>query len=1093
MTSASVINKQPKREIEYQLVTAQVETTSGRTYVEVLLGGGDYAQVYLAKIRTAEQTTSAKREVAAKLYNDEADQDMGDIFRQEVQSLRSLGWHEHIVGLRGVDERYPPTFVCEECGDAFHRTTCPDCAAELENVTAQRVFPSLQCRGAQTHDFVKNRHSDVEKLSRGRPCGHNGSTHAINFLFRPCLFLDVLDLNLAELQQLLQNDEAEIRGHKIQRCTQPDDWQRQVFLIYIKCLYQASEGLAHVHLSRKLHADLSPHNIMVSMSPYPYQSTFADYPIRNTCLIDLGEARAATDLLISRPPKVKRNFAAPERIMLRSSVQGPVAIEPEGGAFKIGQTANLSIPGSGESDLACGDLLRDQFGGEYIVEQHEGLKGGGTTFHLRILKVPSLTKPPSATNFQINMDAGTRLPIDIYAFGSVAAWLLCGGQIPIVQVMQTTAREASEAKEEVTDQFLENFLRPQKRERLMRSLVLPDSPEDQRIRERLLLLIFRCLVRGRGAYAESRAASDPQATTRLVCDIRQILEDLHFLHRARPRMSIWMQEDQLRLQEIERNRASLASKLEEQSRMVSALVDDQNSLTAAFKEESQRLITAEKDRNLAAAQVQELRQQLAIQQQETNTLKASIDTAKAQAKIDREALLADRDKEAARAEELRKAHENLIATRASAPEELRRRGNERHDIMQSLRRQRGVLLILLLLACGYAAWMHTRVGASSSRTPLPRPIPVPAVPKPTSSTASSLPVNPNLAAITPAAVPSSETPGPIAPARPASPRHRAAISALLFRNDGNVLFSGDASGVVLSRSIGGLAAEPEQLVTSVPPVRALAIAPRGNLLAVANSGETQIIELANKANLPPRLLVAKNASELVFSPNSDLLALRSDTSDVTVFKIMDGTVLCSLGNGDLSSEVINLSFRDDKTLLILDHQGITEQSISDCKRKRIKDFKVKKPVALMRNAYAALGSGPGIFRLDGSEVMIFTRSDEDWRRSSADPSLYTPETKFRFFGTFLLAWIMNKKDSVLHVGFVNSSAGSNAGDELLDKTKIDADVTMAAITTDRSRLALGTSNAGIIVYDIAKQLQNRREFVGDPAKVQMTVPASKPN
>jgi len=76
--------------------------------------------------------------------------------------------------------------------------------------------------------------------------------HEHHFLYRPCVFLDALDVNLAELSQLLQRPGLDDRrGHRFAPIEDSHEeeaaWQREAFLIGLRCLAEAADGLAHVH------------------------------------------------------------------------------------------------------------------------------------------------------------------------------------------------------------------------------------------------------------------------------------------------------------------------------------------------------------------------------------------------------------------------------------------------------------------------------------------------------------------------------------------------------------------------------------------------------------------------------------------------------------------------------------------------------------------------------------------------------------------------------------------------------------------------------------------------------------------------------
>lgn len=535
------------RETGFEIVTSLGDPSNPRKrYRAVELGCGNYAQVYLGKIKSVDRAVHSLDDeyVAIKLFNDEAKDNLEDIFAHEVEHLRSIGHHDHIVSLHGSDSNYPPTIICEECGSSFHLTQCPLCDGEIANlVDHSSNRRGLLCKSDTTHLFLKDRSADLVTLAASRPCGHSSSVTAVNFLFRPCIVLELLDLNLDELQQLLlHGNDAIVRSHRIRRTTETDEeWQRQVFLIGLWCLSQAAEGLAYVHSVGRLHGDISPQNIMVTLQKTRYTIQRGAYPIHHVCLIDLGEARAVTDRNLTRPVGGKSHFIAPERTIVESVLPGPMVIMPEGDAFAVEGFCGLEAPLAVERDLLEGDIVRDQHRGEYIVAKRLANKQGRACYRLRIIRPPAITASAAAnTKFQMRMDAALRIPIDLYGFGCLAAWLLSGGQYPIVDAIKVSASEATESGEAVDDAFLERFLRAEKRQRLLGALALPGEPEDLQLRERLLLLVFRCLVRSAGAYAPTRVDCDAAATVRLASDLRQLYDDFYFWHRSKPRMREWL-------------------------------------------------------------------------------------------------------------------------------------------------------------------------------------------------------------------------------------------------------------------------------------------------------------------------------------------------------------------------------------------------------------------------------------------------------------------------------------------------------------------------------------------------------------------------
>ena len=335
------MTKNTQRVVEYQLVTEQI---NGK-YAAKSLGKGNYASVYEAKATrpNGSEKLDVEEVVAAKLYLDDATDDYQDVFAHEIEHLKALGSHHHIIGLRRIHEEYPPSFVCETCGLVFHCAECPDCQSGLENGEFNRANPSLRCQGVQRHAFYKKHEDDLTKLASKRSCGHAGPVRFINFLFRPCIFMELLHLNLQEVLENLRTQKPQ-RGHSINRGDENDDnWRRQKFLMYIWILCQAAEGLAYVHQKERSHGDLSPENIMVKVDAPPYSYRFGAYPIHNTCLIDLGEARSLKDPCRTRPIRGKLNFVAPEKMIRQSSLPSSVQITPESGPFKVGGLSLIHI------------------------------------------------------------------------------------------------------------------------------------------------------------------------------------------------------------------------------------------------------------------------------------------------------------------------------------------------------------------------------------------------------------------------------------------------------------------------------------------------------------------------------------------------------------------------------------------------------------------------------------------------------------------------------------------------------------------------------------------------------------------------------
>jgi len=536
----------------YQIV---VENRNG-SFKPVELGQGVYAHVYLAKadLRLGSSQPEIEVRVAAKLCNDEAESDFEDLFGHEVEHLRSLGSHDHIVGLRGVDAKYPPTFLCQGCGAVYHCIECPEggCGQPLENGPYDKGNPTLVCTAQRSHIFRKTNEEDVRKLAAQHSCSaRQGAKPAVvRFLFRPCIFLDVLDLNVYELQSALASGKP-TRNHEVKKTTeQEDEWKRQKALMYIWVLSQAAEGLAYTHKKGKLHGDISPQNIMVTLDKPPYQYRFGAYPIHNTCLIDLGEARTISDLNLSRPPRFQRHFVAPER-GVESKLPGPVSILPREGEFKKYSLCTLTAPPEVALDLAENDIVDDGQAGLYQVVRRLAEQDGQANFELRVINVPNLTQSAAETQFQLTMVATAGIAADIFSLGSVAGWLCTDGRVPILKSMQTAASAATDRMKAVDDSFLETFLPQEERDRLLRALVLPEDSNDLRLRERLLLIIMRCLVRAKGAYSETRDSPNTEAAVRLVQDLRALFDDLYFLHCSRSRKLDWLSQGKRSYENLE--------------------------------------------------------------------------------------------------------------------------------------------------------------------------------------------------------------------------------------------------------------------------------------------------------------------------------------------------------------------------------------------------------------------------------------------------------------------------------------------------------------------------------------------------------------
>lgn len=665
-----------KHEVRYEVLSSVSE--DGK-YKAVRVGHGSFADVFRAKeTLTSLGDNGPGKFIVAKIFKDENHANANTAFESERETLLKLGEHDYVVRLRGVEPRRPPTFVCGECGVVFQVHDCPECEDEQVDLINPQDIPSeeghafssmargvaLVCR-KRKHIFQKSLPPD-SRLVASRPCGHKGDCDTVNFLFTYCIYLDHLDVNMTEYLGMLRDPSKQVRGRKVRtildRDKYPTKWTHETFLMRLQCLVNVAEALAYVHSKGILHGDIAPENIMISLSEPLHQGMPQKQVPR---LIDLGQARPHEDPRHTTHIQARSIYAAPEIKVVNSVISNEARLEGLAD-LRTGAECFLIC----QASLAPGDSVSDTAQGSYTVTEEEspdspvehGLHAHAlherdndisdlwpfdsdadpkeeaadekeaergpvsSLFSLRRerryrLKINSVMKgPPEAVSFHFNQ--AVRVPADIYALGSVIAWLVSDGNIILLSGLQSEANAASNRHPPGIDTLPKEVLEAAA-EAMPLLWKYPKKAKGRFFFEGICLdivnVIVRCLVRGKGAYAEGRSWGHENAALKIAQDLKAIYEKLYFAHYHAADYVVMFQKSSSVV-------ASLQSKFEQARAQLDIAEQGRRTAVLCAEQAEKALEEALTERDRAAGECAALRDKGAELREERAALQAHLDS-----------------------------------------------------------------------------------------------------------------------------------------------------------------------------------------------------------------------------------------------------------------------------------------------------------------------------------------------------------------------------------------------------------------------------------------------------------------------------------
>jgi serine/threonine protein kinase len=511
------------------------ERKSAPYWEPVMAGLGAYAEVFRVRESVIHDSnvlsrTPLARTLVAKVFRDTAPNDYESVYESEVDTLLSLGHHERIVGLRGAADNMPPNFVCGhiDCGQAFQVERCPQCGEPLRNGDSSDVL--LVCNGG--HRYQKYNSDHLRVLTHQRPCRHQDDCKPINFLFRPYILLEELDHDLRAVNDLLTGS-----GSAIPFETKPDtdERRRELLLFRLDTLIGVAEGLAFLHSKGCLHADVAPENAMVRLGAgIDGQAIIAGQAASK--LIDFGLAKRVQDNRTTSTVVGRITFLAPEQMVAQGSLGPKVAIRFRNGNPQEGEFCQLTTVNGDDLPFERRDYLKDVEDGQYeIVDDSEipsdvlaqlsdvspqDVKNQrGKALHARVLKSPMTGSDTTQTTLRFSY--ALDFPTDIFSVGCLIGWSITGGQEGIVHLMRDQASVATRRRETVFPGYCVGFLKDDYT-KVSNAIDLPRTAEDDVLREALLDVICRALVRSEGAYCRRRSSGYNQPAVTLAADLRRI-------------------------------------------------------------------------------------------------------------------------------------------------------------------------------------------------------------------------------------------------------------------------------------------------------------------------------------------------------------------------------------------------------------------------------------------------------------------------------------------------------------------------------------------------------------------------------------------
>lgn len=574
-----------ERKVRYEICARKIPGDTTQKYSPYRLPRGGFAEIFLAEEVVYEEQVdqaghihervSQRRPLVAKVFSvpkDRSQEELTNAYEAERDLLIDRRCVERLVGLYAEQDNRPPTFFCCSCGKSFSVLKCMCGHALLKG--GPPGFPTtshrdLVCSGPQESHHIQDSEARRRELAKkNRPCDCvDPLIDVINFSFTHCLFLERLHIDLVSLNELLRDpddvrqDQATpsvrlrtseqggkvsdgIFKYKIQtmssRKKDPQGWVRETCLIAIQCLIEVAEALEYLHRNDQIHGDLSPGNIMMILVDPASEGLEQRHRVR---LIDFGVTRKWRDTRATTTTIGPVDFHAPEVRRVKDQLDDLAWIER-------GETDETSyvwtVKPLGEGDFLSGG------GGSFAVlgeaQPPSSLEAVSTSqrkptqrrigekrYRLQWIDGAKEVRQ----RVRIHWNQAVRIPADIYSFGCIAMWLISAANeelLDIVRKAADTATSSTMSKGLTIEQVVRantDLVLKMKQAILQPSddIECPamDSPEDEEVRDLLVRVILRCLIRGKDAYAETRSDGYRASGAQIAKDLRSV-HDLLFLN-----------------------------------------------------------------------------------------------------------------------------------------------------------------------------------------------------------------------------------------------------------------------------------------------------------------------------------------------------------------------------------------------------------------------------------------------------------------------------------------------------------------------------------------------------------------------------------
>lgn len=153
---------------------------------------------------------------------------------------------------------------------------------------------------------------------------------------------------------------------------------------------------------------------------------------------------------------------------------------------------------------------------------------------------------------------------------------------------------------------------------ILNAMPLPHAPHDEEIRHLVLDIIFRCLVRGEGAYALGRASGYELAALRMAKDLRRIRDRLFFRHRTETDYVAFLQQEATQIVERLNQRIDTLeaenNETADYHEVRKALNNQTREVKRIKKESDEAVLAAEAERDAAKRDVPVMKRKLSSAQ-----------------------------------------------------------------------------------------------------------------------------------------------------------------------------------------------------------------------------------------------------------------------------------------------------------------------------------------------------------------------------------------------------------------------------------------------------------------------------------------------